>query len=251
MIKLEDYQNAYKHIRFERRDGILQVRLHKNDGPAVWGAGLEDLHAEVGNAFFHVARDPDNEIVIVTGTGDEFITKVDQSAVDINTAFLDRGFKEGRDIFNNLLDIDVPVIGAVNGPATVHSELVLLSDIVIASERACFTDLHAPNGIVPGDGVHVFWEMLLGPNRSRHYLLTGHVINAQEGRELGMVAEVVPHEQTLNRAWQVARDLLAKPRLMRRYSRVALTQNIKRRLLDDLGYGMQLESLAMLSMMGK
>jgi enoyl-CoA hydratase/carnithine racemase len=143
------------------------------------------------------------------------------------------------------------VIGAVNGPALVHAELLRLSDIVIASERATFADVHAKLGLVPGDGAHVWWEMLLGPNRSRHFLLTGRQISAQEGKELGFVAEVVPHDQLCDRAWQLARQLLAKPPLMLRYSRVALTQNIKRRMLDDLGYGLILESMAALSRVGK
>lgn len=163
-----------------------------------------------------------------------------------------RIFKEGKDLLHNLLDIEVPVVAAVNGPAWVHAELATLSNIVIASERASFADkAHAPAGVVPGDGVHVWWEMLLGPNRSRHFLLTGAEIDAAEAKQLGFVAEVVPHENTLARAWEIARELRAKPPLMLRYSRAAMTQHIKRRMLDDLGYGLMIEGMGILSLTGK
>src|SRR5258705_280740 len=80
-----------------------------------------------------------------------------------NPDYWDRIYIEGKDLLMNLLDIPVPVIGAVNGPAFIHAELVTMSDIVIASDTAIFADLaHFPGGTVPSDGVHVWWEMLLG-----------------------------------------------------------------------------------------
>lgn len=245
-MEFEKYQNAYKHIRLERRDGILELRIHTDDGPAVWdAANLDDLHAELGEAFYRVGRDPENLIVIITGTGDEFITGWNSYTGKRDVDFALRLNKEAKDLIQNLLDIEVPVIGAVNGPAFVHAELLTLSDIVIASTRASFADKqHLKLGYVPGDGAHVWWDMLLGPNRCRHFLLTGSEISADEAKRLGFVAEVVPHDQVLDRAWQVARDLTAQPRLRLRHSRVAMTQNIKRRMLDDLGYGLMLEVAA-------
>ena len=103
------------------------------------------------------AEDPENRVVILTGTGDEFLTQLDVSTVgDINTHYWSRIYKEGKDLLQNLLDIEVPIIGAVNGPAFIHAELLTLSDIVIASDRAAFADkAHSPGGVVPADGVHV------------------------------------------------------------------------------------------------
>ena len=249
----EDYRDRFKYVGLRREDGVLEVRLRCGDGPAVWTAGHDGLHAELGDAFYQIARDPENHVVILTGTGDEFLTRVDFSGdgvMDTQTWF--RIFKEGKDLLNNLLEIEVPVIGAVNGPAWVHAELATLSDIVIASERATFADkAHAPGGVVPGDGVHIWWQMLLGPNRARHFLLTGAEIDAHEAFRLGFVAEVTPHEQALARAWEVARELRLKPPLMLRYSRAAMTQHIKRRMLDDLGFGLMLEGMGILSLMGK
>lgn len=245
-MHFEKYENAYNHIRFKRQDGILELRIHTDDGPALWDArGPDDLHAELGEAFYRVGRDPENRVVILTGTGDEFIVDWNRYTGKRDAAMAMRLNKEAKDLIQNLLDIDVPVIGAANGPALVHAELITLSDIVIASERASFADRqHLLLGYVPGDGTHVWWDMLLGPNRCRHFLLTGSEIGAEEAKRLGFVAEVVPHERVLDRAWQVARDLLTQPPFRLRYSRVAMTQNIKRRMLNDLGYGLMLESVA-------
>ena len=70
----------------------------------------------------------------------------------------------GRMLIENVLAVDVPMISAVNGPCNIHSEVPLLGDIVLASEDAYFQDLaHFPRGMVPGDGQHVIWPWLVGP----------------------------------------------------------------------------------------
>jgi enoyl-CoA hydratase/carnithine racemase len=86
--------------------------------------------------------------------------------------------------------------------------------------------------------------MLLGPNRGRHFLLTGAEITAAEAKALGVVAEVVPRAALRDRAWEIARELAKKPTLMLRHSRIAMTLEFRRRLLADLGYGLTLEALA-------
>jgi enoyl-CoA hydratase/carnithine racemase len=253
MIGFEAYSAAYSRIRMERRDGILLVAIHRDGGPAVWDAARGGIHDQLGDAFYRIGRDPENRVVILTGTGDRFLTDMDLSGgEEITTAYWNRIYKEGKDLLQNLLEIEVPVIGAVNGPAFIHAELLTMSDIVIAADHASFADkAHGPGGVVPGDGVHVWWPMLLGPNRARHFLMTGDEIGAEEAKCLGFVAEVVPRERVLERAWEVARSLLAKPPLMLRFTRVAMVQHIKRRMLDDLGYGLMLEGMGILNLVGK
>jgi enoyl-CoA hydratase/carnithine racemase len=253
MADFETYKNRFRTVRLERQDGILELSIHKNGGPALWGSAKGGSHDELGEAFYQVGRDPENRVVIITGTGDTFLTEFDPDMGEAPSAsYWDRIYKEGKDLLQNLLEIECPVIGAVNGPAFIHAEIPTMSDIVIASDRAAFADkAHAPGNVVPGDGVHVWWPMLLGPNRARHFLLTGAEISSEEALRLGFVAEVVPHGQVMDRARAVARELAAKNPQMLRFSRVAMTQHIKRRMLDDLGYGLMLEGMGILSLMGK
>lgn len=238
----DQYATAYPHARLERRDGICLVQLHTDGGPLVWGDGP---HTELGFLFEDVGRDPDNRVVILTGTGDEFLARLDSSWVGaMNPAKWDKIYRHGKRLLTNLLEIEVPVVAAINGPATVHAELALLSDIVIAAEHTTFRDApHFRYGTVPGDGVHLVWPMLLGPNRGRHFLLTGHRLTATEAKDLGVVAEVLPADEVLDRAWTIAADLARQPDTALRYARQCLTQRFKRAMLDDLGYGLALEGL--------
>lgn len=253
MSRFEDYADRFPHVRITRNDGVIEIAIHRDGGTALWEAMPGGIHDQLGQAFYEVGRDAENQVVIITGTGDEFLTKVDFAGTPPMTAAIwHQIFKEGKDLLTNLLDIEVPVIGAVNGPAFVHAEIPVMSDIVIASDRAAFADkAHAPGGVAPADGVHVWWPMVLGPNRARHFLLTGAEISAEEALRLGFVAEVVPHGTVLDRARAIARELRAKNPQMLRFTRNALTQHIKRRMLDDLGYGLMLEGMGIMSLLGK
>jgi enoyl-CoA hydratase/carnithine racemase len=144
-----------------------------------------------------------------------------------------------------LLNIDVPVIGAVNGPALTHADLVVQSDIVICTPNTVFADqAHFEAGMFgPGDGVAQIWPQLLGRNRGRYFLLTGQRIGAKEALELGVVSEIVERDQLLPRANELARELLKRPTLVRRYARQMLVRDMKKRMLDHIGYGMALEGL--------
>jgi len=245
MNDLAHYSNRYRNIAFERRDSILQITLHTDGGPLKWGAIKGSIHDQLGEAFYHVGRDTQNEVVIITGTGNVFCTEFNMDELPMDAVNHDawyRILREGKDLLMNLLDIDVPVIGAVNGPAHVHAELVALSDIVLATEHASFADLaHFPGSTVPGDGVHVVWPMLLGPNRGRYFLMMGEQIPAAEAKAIGIVGEVLPKDRLLPRAWEVARMLRQKPLRVLRNTRLALTQRLKKNLLDELGYGLMLE----------
>jgi enoyl-CoA hydratase/carnithine racemase len=238
----EQYSTAYRHVAMRREDGILELRLHSDGGPLVWGSSP---HTELGHCFAEVGSDPGNRIVIITGTGPEFLAKLDTSWVgEMTPEKWDRIYTNGKRLLMNLLEIEVPVIGVLNGPAKVHAELAALGDVVLAADTAYVQDApHFRAGTVPSDGVHVIWPMLLGPNRGRHFLLTGRKLSAAECLEIGVVAEVHPADAVVARAWEVARDLARQPDTTLRYTRVALTQRFKRALLDDLGYGLALEGL--------
>lgn len=241
--ELSDYVDRYDHIALERNDGILVVRLHSDGQKLRWDMGP---HLELGHCFADIASDPENDVVVLTGTGDAFCDNLTASSVDRHqTAVWDRVWTEGKRLLFNLLDIPVPMVAAVNGPALVHAELAVLCDIVVAAETTVFQDApHFLAGVAPADGVHVVWPMLLGPNRGRHFLLTGRRLSAQEALDLGVVAEVLPLPQVTARALEIAAGLKKRSRLTRRYAREALTLPIKRALREDLPYGLALEGLA-------
>jgi enoyl-CoA hydratase/carnithine racemase len=251
MTKLDDYAARYASMRMRREAGVLEVTLHTDGGSLKWGL---KPHAELPDAFQDIARDRDNKVVILTGMGEEFSgPRVVPTAghplfpTRPSAQFTENLVSEGRRLLLNLMNIEVPVISAVNGPAWRHSEIPLLADIVLASDDAAFQDsAHFPGGLVPGDGVHVVYPLLLGVNRARYFLLTGQILSAAEAHRLGLVAEVLPKAKLLARAWELARDIAAKPEVLVRHTRAVLTARIKRALQEELEFGLYNECLALM-----
>ena len=91
--------------------------------------------------------------------------------------------------------------------------------------------------------MHIIYPRLLGLNRGRYFLLTGQTIGSQEALQLGLVSEVLPRGDLLPRARTLAHELARQSDLVLRYTRVSMTQYIKRQLHDILGYGLALEGL--------
>lgn len=238
------YKDRYENIALSRDDdGVLLVQLGTRGGPLVWSALAHD---ELGYCFTDIACDRGNAVVVLTGTGDNWCENIDAGSFTLsNPADWDGIFFDGRRLLRNLLDIEVPIISAINGPVRIHPEIPVMSDICIASDTALFQDApHFMSGIVPGDGAHIVWPHLLGPNRGRYFLLMGQELSAAEALALGVVGEVLPADRLLGRAMEIARMFAAKPNLTRRYSRVALTQRYKRLLAEGLDVGLALEALA-------
>lgn len=245
MPKFSDYCDAFEFIEMRREAGILEIKLHSAGESLKWNA---KIHDELGYCFSDVANDPENEVVILTGAGDAFCNDVDWVGMgEFNATTWEFTHREGLRLLHNLLDVQVPVIAAINGPAHVHAEIPLISNIVVASDTASFQDgVHFLLGAVPGDGTHSIWPALLGPTRGSYFLMTGQIISASEALQAGFVHEVVAPADVLPRAWELAAKLAVCPRIARRYTRELMTQPLKRLLLENLSHGLALEGLAML-----
>ena len=199
--KLDEYANRYSNIRFERQDGILQVTLHTDGGSLRWGA---EPVAQMMEAFADIAQDTENRLLILTGAGDEFNgPKGSPETFPKATA---RGWESAhwvtRGMLKNVLEIECPVIAALNGPVWRHCETPLLSDIVLAAESVVISDSgHFVNGLVPGDGMFLVMPLVMGTLRARYFMLMGQQIDAKKALEYGMVNEVLPRDKLIPRAW--------------------------------------------------
>jgi enoyl-CoA hydratase/carnithine racemase len=241
--RFEQYRHRYENIKLERTDGIVTVTFHTDGGPFVWSA---KAHEEMGLCFTELSGDRDNKVVIMTGTGENYCVDINAGSFKLSTAGdWDHIIYDGKRLLTNLLDIEVPVIAAINGPVRIHPEIPVLADIVLAADTALFQDApHFMSGIVPGDGAHIVWPHLLGTNRGRYFLITGQELDAHTAKDYGVVNEVLPADRLLPRAMELARYVAKMPALARRYTRVALTQPLKRMMQENLGYGLALEALA-------
>jgi enoyl-CoA hydratase/carnithine racemase len=236
------YLHAYRSLKLTRdAEGVLLAQFHTNGGPLIFTA--QD-HTEFVEAFYRIAQDRANKIVILTGAGNEFIPAIDFASFGnlAEPGALSQVHDEGVQIVENLANIRVPVIAAVEGRAYVHSEYALLASVIVASEGATFNDLpHFAGGIVPGDGIFTAWSYRAGAGRAEAFLLNPQPISAATAHQWGVVAEVVPNGQALSRAQELAKQYLKAPEVTRRNTRIHFIQPLKERLVREVGYGLSLE----------
>jgi len=238
----DNYFDAYRCLSFTRdARGVLVVQFHTGGRPFIFTA--QD-HTEFVDAFYRIAQDRANKIVILTGAGGEFIPSIDFASFG-NVADPDvwsQVHDEGVQIVENIANIRVPVIAAIEGRAHVHSEYALLANVIVASEGATFHDVpHFAGGIVPGDGIFTTWSYRAGPGRAEAFLLNPQPLTAAIAHQWGVVAEVVPNGKALSRAQELAEQYLKAPEVTRRNTRIHFMQPLKERIVREVGYGLSLE----------
>ena len=246
MIDLSHYQDRYTCAAITREGGILEVRLHTDGGPLLLN---EAMHRELPLLLADIGNDPENKVVLLTATGDVWCTDMAAGDWDFSSpAGWDRTYLEGRRLIQNLLDVHVPMIAAVNGPCRVHAEIPVLCDIVLASDDADFQDTahFGSFKVVPGDGSHLVWPMLLGPNRGKYFLLTEQRLSASEAHTLGVVNEVLPRDALLPRARELAAMLAERSVATLRNTRVALNLMLRNWMQDGTSHGLALEGYSVI-----
>src|SRR5438094_2969562 len=222
------YFTDYRSLKMTRdAQGVLVVEFHTNGGPLTFTA--QD-HTDFVDAFYRISQDRDNKIVILTGTGGEFIPGIDFSSFGnvADPGVWSQVHDEGVQILENLSNVRVPMIAAIEGRAYVHSEYALLANVIVAGEGATFNDLpHFAGGIVPGDGIFTTWSYRAGAGRAEAFLLNPKPLTARIAYDWGVVAEIVPNGKALARAHEIASALLKVPEVTRRNTRVHFIHPLK------------------------
>src|SRR2546425_568367 len=237
-----DYFTAYSSLKMNRdARGVLVVEFHTKGGPLTFTA---HDHTDFVDAFYRIGQDRTNTVVIFTGTGGHFIPGIDFSSFGnvADPGVWSQVHDEGVQILENLLNIRVPVIAAVEGRLDVHSEYALLANVIVAGEGATFNDLpHFAGGIVPGDGIFTAWRQRAWAGRAESFLLHPKPLSARTAYHWGVVTEVVKDGEALSRAIELAYSYLKVPEITRRNTRVHFTQPLKERIVREVGYGLSLE----------
>src|SRR2546429_4854704 len=176
----DDYFAAYGNLKLTRdAKGILVVQFHSDGGPFIMTA---QSHTEFVDAFYRIAQDRANKIVILTGAGGEFITDVEWSSFGdaSDPGVWSQVHDEGVQVLENIANIRVPVIAAIEGRAHVHSDYALLASVIVAADGATFQDVaHFASGVAPGDGVFTTWSYRAGPGRQTAFLLYQQQLTAR------------------------------------------------------------------------
>ena len=243
MQKLQDdYFTDYHNLKLTRDAiGVLVAEFHSNGGPFIMSA---QAHTAFVDAFYRIAQDRANKIVILTGAGGEFITDVDWSSFGdlADPGVWSQVHDESVQVLENIANIRVPVIAAIEGRAHVHSDYALLASVIVAAEGATFQDVaHFAAGVAPGDGIFTTWSYRAGAGRAEAFLLNPQPLAARTAYEWGVVAELVPEGKALGRARELSELYLKAPEVTRRNTCVHFIQPLKERIVREVGYGLSLE----------
>lgn len=256
-IPFSEYKDKFPHIKLTRSDdGILLVQLHDGtgEGEFFWSY---DNHHEVAYLWRFIGDDAENKVIILTGTGPAFLRtgpgyvdakKIDRDRMDDASVrakeWID-AHRHGKRIEWDLMEIEQPMIACINGPVSIHGEIPLLCDIVLAADHATISDaIHFQYSQVPGDGVQAIFPLLMGFNRARYFMLTGQELSAKECLDLGLVNEVMPQAKLVERAHVLARVIMESTESVVRLTRPILMQQVKKLMLDSVSHGLMAEALA-------
>jgi enoyl-CoA hydratase len=218
-----DYAD-YQHLRFDLRpNGVLGIII---DRPEVLNATNARLHWELTQVWKTVDADPRARVALITGAGKAFSAGGDLGLVEemfTDPTAVARTMREASDLVYNMVDLDKPVVSAINGVAVGAGLVVaLLADISIIAETARLTDGHTRLGVAAGDHAAIIWPLLCGMAKAKYYLLTCEFIDGREAERIGLVSLCVPADQVIPRAEAVADRLAGGAQLAIRYTKRAL-----------------------------
>ncbi|MDG2308497.1 MAG: enoyl-CoA hydratase-related protein [Candidatus Binatia bacterium] len=218
----------FETIQVERIRDVLRVRIAHPTSPL--NAVDAVLHREMALLFRELKREDDARAILLTGNGRAF-----SAGGDFNwfpelqkPEVLEEVRRDGKQMIWDLLEVELPIVAAVDGPAVgLGASLALLCDVIFASDKAVFADPHVRVGIVAGDGGVAIWPLLIGPARAKQYLMTGDAVPAAEAERIGLVNFVTPHDRIADEALAFAERLAAGAPLAVRFTKLAMNKLVK------------------------
>jgi enoyl-CoA hydratase len=170
--------------------------------------------------------DADVRVILVTGAGKAFSAGGDVSLLEEmagNTTAVGRSLREAADIVYNMVNLDKPIVSAINGVAVgAGLAVALMADISIIAETARFTDGHLRLGVGAGDHAAIVWPLLCGMAKAKYYLMTAVFIDGKEAERIGLVSLCVSDDKLMDKAWEVANRLADGPQSAVRLTKRAL-----------------------------
>jgi enoyl-CoA hydratase len=219
---------SLRALHVERRGAVLRVTI---DHPgSELNAVDELLHDELTALFGALRRESEARAVLLTGRGRAFSAGGDFGWFPKLRGLeaLDALRRDAKQLVWDLLDVEVPIVAALNGHAVgLGASIALLCDVIFMADTATIADPHVRVGIVAGDGGVAIWPLLLGPARAKQYLLTGDPVSAAEAERIGLVNRVVPAADLDREAQAFAERLAAGAPLAVRYTKLAVNKWIK------------------------
>jgi len=195
-------------VKVERHGAVAVVMLNR---PEAMNALSSAVRAELAQVMRDVDADESIRAVVLTGAGERAFTAgldLKELAADTSNLGDANAVEATRNPVKAVEQCCKPVIGAINGVAiTGGFELALACDVLIASENARFADTHARVGIMPGWGLSQKLSRLIGISRAKELSLSGNFLDAQTACAWGLVNRVVPADELLPAAKQLAADI--------------------------------------------
>ncbi len=218
----------YRALRIERNDALLVVTIDHPESPL--NAVDDLLHGELTRLFAALKRESRARAVVLTGAGRAFSAGGDfgwfPTLSDLER--LEHLRRDAKQMIWDLLDVPLPIVAAINGPAVgLGASLALLCDTIFIAESAHVADPHVLVGIVAGDGGAAIWPLAVGPARAKQYLMTGDPVPAAEAERIGLVNRVVPDASLMEEATAFARRLAAGAPLAVQYTKQAVNKQVK------------------------
>ncbi|MFN8228821.1 MAG: enoyl-CoA hydratase [Mycobacterium sp.] len=192
-------------------DPVPGVRVLTMNRPEARNALGRELIETLFAAMVDADTDPDVRAIVLTGADPAFCAGVDlKEAQQLGTTYFARF--QTHNCITKPAEMATPILAAVNGATfTGGLEMALACDFMIASERAVFADTHARVGILPGGGMTVRLPQRVGAAMARRLSMTGEVVDAARAERIGLVTEVVLHDELLSRAIQLAEQIAEVP----------------------------------------